>query len=102
VEEMVESNRIRLFDRQNFSIDIEYTKDIFILHLPLLRKFTAETFKEMLGLLAEFSLFAKTIGKESLYAAVDSNNVKMKKLLKKLGFTRTGIAGDLDVFEKEL
>lgn len=99
---MVESRRIRLFDRQNFGIDLEYNKDVIILHLPWLTKFTAGTFKEMVKLLAEFSVFFKTIGKDKLYAAVETNDVKIKNLLKKLGFKRTNISGDLDIFEKEL
>lgn len=99
---MVESNRIRLFDRQNYGIDLEYGKDIVIVHLPWLNKFTVDTYKEMVKDLAEFSLFFKTIGITKFYAAVDTNNVKIKNLLKKLGFIRAGISNDVDVYEKEL
>lgn len=99
---MVESNRIRLFNRQHYGIDLEYSKDIVIIHLPWLSKFTADTYKEMLRDLKEFSLFFKTLGITKFYAAVDTNNVKIKNLLKKLGFIRASISGDLDVYEKEL
>lgn len=99
---MVESNRIRLFNRQHYGIDLEYSKDIVIIHLPWLSKLTVDTYKEMLRDLSEFSLFFKTIGITKFYAAVDTNNVKIKNLLKKLGFIRAGISNDVDVYEKEL
>jgi hypothetical protein len=101
VEEMVESNRIRLFNRQNFGIDVEYNKEVIVIHLPWITKFSVSTFKEMKQDLKEFSHFFNTVGYSKLYAAVDTNDIKIKTLLKKLGFTRTAISGDVDVYEKE-
>lgn len=99
---MEESKRIRFIDRPDFGVDVEYTKELIILHLPWVSKFTGKVLKEMLYLLEEYGKFFSTIGFQKLYAAVDTNDIKIKRLLKRLGFKRVGIDNDLDVFEKEI
>lgn len=98
---MVESKRIRLFNTDTFGVDIEYAPNMLIIHLPWLEVFNKKTYRDMVEALEKYSDLFRVIGQSKLYAAVDTNNTKIKKLLTKLKFTRIGISGDLDVYEKE-
>lgn len=98
---MAESKRFRLFNTDNFGVDLEYSKDYVIIHLPWLDSFTIKAYKDMLVALEDYSEFFKAMGQDKLYAAVDTNNTKIKRLLTKLGFTRVGLDKDLDIYAKE-
>ncbi len=98
---MAGSKRIRLFNTEDFGVDLEYNKDFVIIHLPWIDNFNTKVFKDMLIALEDYSDLFKTLGKEKMYAAVDTNNTKIKRLLNKLGFTRVGLNKDLDIYEKE-
>lgn len=98
---MAESKRFRLFNTDTFGVDLEYSKDYLIIHLPWLDSFSIKAYRDMLIALEDYSGFFKTMGQKKLYAAVDTNNTKIKRLLSKLGFVRVGINKDLDVYERE-
>ena len=98
---MEESRRIRIVNHKDYGIDIEYNKDILVVHFPYFNQFTKQTYLDLVEDTERFCHFFKVAGYTKLHAAVDMDNIKIKKLLKKLLFTRVGIAGDLDVFEKE-
>lgn len=98
---MVESKRIRIVDNIDYGIDIEYNKDILAVHFPYFYKFTKDTYLSLLNDTERFCDFFKAAGYKKLHAAVDHDNVKIKKLLKKLSFTRVAISGDMDIFERE-
>jgi hypothetical protein len=98
---MVESKRIRIVTNIDYGIDIEYNEDIVAVHFPYFNKFTKSTYLSIFDDTERFCDFFRVAGYKKLHAAVDHDNIKIKKLLKKLSFTRVGISGDLDIFEKE-
>ena len=96
------SKRLRLVDREDYAVDLEYSKDFLIIHLPHVWKFNKGVYIDMLYTLEDFSDFFKTAGFNHLYAAVDEHNMKIRRLLVKLGFRRKAMSGNLTVYEKEL
>lgn len=105
VSSVVETNaskRLRVVERQDYAVDLEYSQDYIIIHLPYVWKFNRSVYVDMLFTLEDFSSFFKTAGYQHLYAAVDEHNIKIRRLLVKLGFTRKGLSGNLTVYEKEL
>lgn len=98
---MVESSRIRIISNSDYGIDLEYSEDLVIVHFPYCNKFTKNTYLSMLIDLDRFTHFLKTAGYEKLYASVYHDDLKVKKLLKKLLFTRFSISDDMDIFERK-
>lgn len=98
---MVESNRIRILETEDYYVEIEYSSEVIAVHLPWIRVLNKKVYKELTKALKEYSTFFRVLGKEKLYAAVDTNDIKIKRFLKKLGFVRVGISGELDVYERE-
>jgi RimJ/RimL family protein N-acetyltransferase len=92
------SKRLKGVKGSTFSVDIEYSKEYVILHLPTVDKFTKNTFFEMQFLLDDWWEFFKTVGYTKIHAAVDFNNVKVNKLLRKLNFRVIGRAENLNIW----
>jgi len=98
---MVESNRIRILETEDYHVEIEYNSEVIAVHLPWIKVLNKKVYKELAKALKDYSAFFRVLGKEKLYAAVDTNDIKIKRFLKKLGFVRVGISGELDVYERE-
>jgi len=96
------SKRIRIFERDNYAVDIEYNKEFLIIHLPYLWKFDKGIYLDMLFASEDLAEFFGTLGYPCIYAAVDSNNLKIKRLLDKLKFKRIAVVQDYDVFKRGL
>lgn len=97
---MAESKRIKVLETENYLVEIEYNSELIGVHLPWIKVLNKKVYRELTQALSSYSDFFKAMGKEKLYAAVDTNDIKIKRFLKKLGFTRVGISGDLDVYER--
>ena len=81
-----------------FSVDIEYSKQYVILHLPTVDKFTKEIYFEMLSVLDDLWDFFQTVGYNNMYAVVDLNNSKINRLLRRLGFKAIGTAESMRIW----
>lgn len=92
------SKRLKGIHGSTFSVDLEYSKEYIILHLPTVDKFTKEVYFEMLYMLDDWWDFFQTIGYTELHAAVDPNNRKINRLLRKIGFRPIGSANNLTVW----
>lgn len=101
MQETPRSKRFNIVDREFYSIDLEYNEQYAILHLPRLDKLTKDIYLEMLFGIEDFADFIKASGYFGLWAAVDPNNKKLRKLIEKLGFKYLGTAESLAVFEWE-
>lgn len=102
VQETIASNRIVFVEKEDYTIDLEYNEEFLIVHLPRLIRFNKSVLVGMKSDIDRFSHFFKTSGYRHLFAAVDTNNTKIKRLLVRLGFVRVGIHEDDDVYRKEL
>lgn len=102
MDETIASKRLRIVERENYAVDLEYSKEFLIIHLPYVWKFNKSVFVDMLLTLEDFSDFFKSTGFKYLYAAVDTDNLKIRRLLVKLGFKRKANQQELTVYEKEL
>lgn len=92
------SKRFRGIRGSTFSVDVEYSKDYIILHLPEVTTFNKTTFIEMVYLLEDIWELFRTFGYEALYTAVDPNNSKINRLLRKLNFKAIGYADSMRVW----
>ena len=87
-----------LVQRNGYIFRLEYSKDYVIVHLRDIEKFTKEVFLDMASQLAVWSDFLKTMGQEFLWAAVPSDNDKMKRLLGGLKFRFVSHSGELSIY----
>ena len=93
------SKRLKgIYHGSTFVVDVEYSKDYVILHLPVVTKFTKGVYFELLDMMDELWDFFSTIGYDKIYAAVDQNDRKINRLVRKLGFKATGSAHNLVVW----
>jgi hypothetical protein len=102
VVETTGSKRLRIIEKEEYAVDLEYNKEFLILHLPYVWKFNKGVFVDMLFTLEDLSDFFRTMDFKYVYTAVDTSNLKIRRLLVKLGFKRKANQRDLTVYEKEL
>ena len=74
----------------DYSIRLEYNRDYVIVHLPNVNRFTKEVLIDMKKRLSNWLDFFSNLGYNGIWAAVDPDDVKINKLLKKLNFEIEG------------
>ncbi len=94
---MPQSDSMILFEGK-YSVRLEYSKDFLIVHLPYCNKFSKEVFQDMQFRLDDWDRFAKVLGFNGIYAAIDPDNYKMKRLLGMLEFKYQGHSDKMDVY----
>jgi hypothetical protein len=92
------SKRLKSVKGSTFEVDLEYSKDYLILHLPYIDKFTKSVYFEMLCMLDDWWDFFRTVGYKEIHAAVDSNNTRINKLLRKLNFRLIGSSKNMNIW----
>ena len=93
------SKSIMLYECEDFTIRLEYNKDFVIAHLPYCPKMTKEIFFQLQYKLDDWWEFFKMFDYPGIWAAIDPNDKKLKKLLTKLEFVYRGTADGLDVYQ---
>ena len=92
------SKRLKGVRGSTFSVDIEYSKEFVIIHLPSATGFTKSTFFEMQDLLDDWWDFFSTVGYVEIHAAVGCTNKKTNKLLRKLNFRLIGSSNNMNIW----
>lgn len=87
---------------EGYTVRLEYTEDYVIVHLRDIDKFTKETFLSMQIMLEDWKPFLKAMGQTHLWAAVDKDNTKVKRLLGGLRFQYAGQQDNLTVYKYEV
>lgn len=100
--EDIKSKRMRVLEKENYKVDLEYNEDFAILHLPEVSKFTRDVYFDMQFCLEDFKEFLKCVGYENLYVGLDPTNKLMAKFCKKIGFEYLGTAEEIDVMRMEI
>lgn len=95
---MPASKTMPLIETEDYDIRLEYNDDYVIFHLPRIDKFTKHTFMDMKIRLEDWYEFFTTAGYAGIFAAVDPDNQKIKKLIEKLGFKLIGFAENMQVY----
>ena len=75
-----------LYEGEDFGVRLEYDKDYVIFHLPYVNKMTKGVLDHMRVFVGEWYEFFTDLGYNGVFAAVDPNDLKIKKLLAKLNF----------------
>ncbi len=96
---MTASKSLTLFEMNTYGIRLEYTKDYAIVHMPYTNKMTKEVFLDMVYRLEDWWEFLKTVGYKAIWCAVDPTDLKINKLVNKLGFTEAGMSDGLKVYK---
>lgn len=91
-----------LIQRDDYVIRLEYTEDYVIVHLREIDKFSKEVFQDMMIQLEDWSDFLRAMGHTHLWAAVPSDNSKIKRLLGGLKFQFVSHKDDLTVYRYEV
>ena len=95
----VSSKRLRLIDKEEYAVDLEYTDQYAIVHFPFIQKFTRNTLLDMSHTLEGLVSFVEAVGYEGLWAAVDPEDTFISKLATKLNFAKIGHSDGWDVYE---
>lgn len=95
---MLVSKSFTIVETLDYGIRLEYSKDYVIIHLPYVNKFNKGVLIDMQYRLEDWYDFFTTAGYKGIYAAVDPTDIKVKKLIKKLGFKYKGFAEDMQVY----
>lgn len=94
----IKSKRFTLFASDNYGVDLEYSEDLAILHLPYVYKFDKETYYDMKERFKGLLEFLGTMGYPNVWAAIPPANTLTIKFVKKFGFEYKGSAEGYDVF----
>lgn len=88
---------MRIFDFEDFAVDLEYNSVFVIAHLPRVENFTKTLLQKLLRYTEQLYDFITVQGYENLFAAVPEDS-KENKLLDKLGFVYLGNQDNLNVY----
>ena len=95
----VTSNRLRIVDKEDYGVDIEYNDMYAILHFPFMNKFNKRIFKDFEKTLPSIVDFIDTVGYEGLWAAIERDNSFVRKIAVRFGFSRIGESEGLVIYE---
>jgi len=98
VQQTLTSKRLTLVEKQDYRIDLEYNKDYAILHLPYVSVFNRKMYQDFLLLIEDILEFMQGLGYDGLWAAVSPEDVRIQKLIDRLGFVYEGKADGLLVY----
>lgn len=97
---VIKSHRMTVYEGPDFKVDLEYTENYCIIHLPVLTgRFNRDLYSLMLAKFDEIKEFASVIGYMSIYAAVYQNDKRTAKLANRFGMDYIGTADGFDIFE---
>lgn len=104
VSSVVETNASKslIINGDGFVVRLEYTPEYVIVHLRDIDKFTKDSFRSMQMMLVDWGDFLRAMGQTYLWAAVDKDNTKIKRLLGGLGFKFAGHQDNLTVYRYEV
>lgn len=95
---MSASKSFTCLETKDYTIRLEYNSEYVIIHLPYIGKMDKGVFLDMKCRLEDWYEFFTTAGFKGIFAAVDPNDEKIKKLLNMLGFKYKGCADNMYVY----
>ena len=94
------SKRIRLVDKEDYGVDLEYNDDFVILHLPWTYKFSKSIYQDMLATMDNLEDFLNCMGYSRIHLGIEPGRTSTLKLAKRLGFNQIGHHSGHDIYEK--
>lgn len=95
---MTVSKRFSVVQKEDLTLDLEYTDSFAILHLPYLR-LTKETLLDLIDTVKRLYTFVTDIGYDNLWCAVAVDDNTVNKLAKRVGFHYLDESSGLHVYE---
>lgn len=95
---MPDSKSFTFIETKDYTIRLEYNEKFVIVHLPYIEKMDKGVFIDMKYRLEDWYAFMTTAGYQGIFAAVDPNDEKIKRLLSMLGFKYKGCADNMYVY----
>lgn len=96
---MIGSKSFTLFETSDYGVRLEYNKDFVIVHLPYTNKMNAKVFRDMEVKLEEWYEFFTTTGYQGIWAAIDPNDAKIRRLVAMLKFNYIGTSDNMLVYK---
>lgn len=97
----MQSNRITLVKREQYTIDLEFNESLAILHLPFAETITKALYEDSREVLRSIKTLLLTIGYDNVWAAISEGDIKMKRLVNLYGFELKGSAQGFEVYTLE-
>lgn len=95
---MADSKRFPILETEDYTIDLEYTEEFAILHLPRVQKFTKSIYLQGREKLEDIKDFLFTTGFQAIWVAVFPEDEMTNKFVKRLGFEYAGDFENLSVY----
>jgi hypothetical protein len=96
---MTASKSITLFENEDYSVRLEYSKEFAILHLPYTNKMTKGVLLDMKFKLEDWLEFFTTAGYDGMWCAVAPDDDKIQRLITLLKFKYMGKADNMLVYK---
>lgn len=94
----IKSKRFAFVSKDNYVVDLEYSPEFAILHLPYVKKFSKSTYLDMLDEIKGIVSFLNDLNYEYVWLAIKPEDILIAKFVKKLGFNYKGTSDNLDVY----
>ena len=94
---MQASTRLKGIRGSNFEVDLEYNDELIFIHLPHIDKLTKATITEWRVLLGNWYPFFRTMGYQTLFAAVPQGS-RIERVLPLIGFEFLELADTFAVY----
>ena len=92
------TNRLTIVESEDYTLDLEYSDEFFILHLLYFKPSVASV-RELKNKVIELKQFSKVIGYSGVYTGVDPLDTKTPKLLRMLNAEKIGNSEGIDVYQ---
>lgn len=99
MQETLASRRMNLVLQPLYQIDLEYTPQYAIVHLPRVDKLTKGVYLEMREKFEEIFFLVDTLGYPALHAAIWQNDTTLARFAEKMGFMKVGSDQGMDIYE---
>lgn len=86
----MQSTRMVVRETEDYRVDLEYNEDYWIFHLPYVNRMTKTVLQDLTFIAEDWTNLANTSGYKGIFAAIPED-VKLDKLLQKLGFAPLGV-----------
>ena len=101
MQKIQQSDELIIYEGIDFSLRLEYNREMAIIHLPRVDTFTPSSFKKMISLRDNWWKFLSLMGYQQVFAAIRRDNLVTKKLASRLGFNYIGTNEGYDIYTFE-
>lgn len=96
--QQVASKRMKVYEFEEFSVDLEYNEYFVALHIPEVEKFNKKVLRKMKVYVEQLHEFITTLGYQDLFAGIVANDLATERLAEHCGFEYVGEQDAIKVY----